>query len=132
MLDWWDELIGSTAVGIGQSNAELKKWYRKLNAKFFNGDLPDNVLLQWATPEQEPDIASCEPRSDGTNCYKLLFNRLKNPTKTLLLSAMLHEMVHIATKYKDNHGPAFDAWHKKLTKRGAFKKGAVLKDVTLF
>jgi hypothetical protein len=130
MLDWWEELINGAPMD-GKSTPSLKKYYRLLNRKFFNGDLPDNVVVRWDA--DEPDVACTQKMDkDDPTAYVIGFNRKKNPTKSLLLSAMLHEMVHVATKFTDNHGPAFDAWHRKLVKRGAFKKSAVLKDVTLF
>jgi|SRR5580698_2836378 hypothetical protein len=129
-MDWWESLIEGAPME-GKSTPELKRWYRKLNRMFFGGTLPDNVIVRWDA--SEPDVACTAKRDkDDPTAYVIGFNRKKNPTKSLLLSAMLHEQVHVATDLKDNHGPLFDAWHKKLVKRGAFKKGAVLKDVTLF
>jgi len=59
-------------------------------------------------------------------------NREKNSTNSQKLSTLIHEMIHIATHFKDSHGPLFAEWHLKLTERGAFKKGALLKGITLF
>jgi hypothetical protein len=130
-MDWWSELIDGAPMKDGKSTPELKRWYRKLNRLFFNGELPDNVVVRWDA--SEPDVACTEKRDkDDPTAYVIGFNRKKNPTKSLLLSAMLHEMVHCATEFKDEHGPAFDKWHKRLVRRGAFKKGAVIPDVTLF
>jgi hypothetical protein len=129
-MDWWNSLIEGAPMD-GKSTPELKRWYRKLNRKFFNGDLPDNVIVRWDA--DEPDVACTEKRDkDDPTAYVIGFNRKKNPTKSLLLSAMLHEMIHCATEFKDQHGPAFDKWHKRLVRRGAFKKGAIIPDVTLF
>jgi hypothetical protein len=45
---------------------------------------------------------------------------------------LLHETIHVATQLNDNHGEAFSDWHMKLTERGAFKKGAMIRGITLF
>jgi hypothetical protein len=116
------------------SDRSLKNYYRIINKKFFNGELPDNVVIRWATAGEEKDVASCSPidNPDNKNKYLILLNRAKNPTASIKLSALAHEMVHVATQYRDEHGPAFDEWHEKLTQRGLFRKGALLSHVTLF
>jgi hypothetical protein len=38
----------------------------------------------------------------------------------------------VATQLNDNHGSAFSEWHAKLMERGAFKKGALIRGITLF
>ena len=116
------------------SDGSLKKWYRIINRKFFNNELPDNVIVRWARAGEEKDCASCSPidNPDNKNKYLILLNRSKNPTASIKLSALAHEMVHIATNYKDEHGDAFSEWHEKLTTRGLFRKGALLSNITLF
>jgi hypothetical protein len=117
-----------------QSDRSLKHWYRELNRRFFNNELPDNVIVRWARAGEEKDVASCSPveNPDSRNKYLILLNRNKCTTTSIKLTALAHEAVHVATQYRDNHGEAFDDWHKKLTDRGLFKKGALLSNVTLF
>lgn len=116
-----------------QSDRSLKRWYREINRRFFKGELPDNVIVRWARAGEEKDVACTEKLNpDSKNKYLILLNRAKNPTPSIKLSSLLHETVHIATNYKDEHGEAFDDWHKKLTERGAFRKGALLSNITLF
>jgi hypothetical protein len=116
-----------------KSDPSLKRYYRLLNTKFFNGTLPDNVIVRWARVGEEADCAStghCKPQDP--NQYVILLNRKKCASPSIKVVHLLHECVHVATHMKDDHGPEFDAWHKLLTQRGAFVKGAVLKDTTLF
>ena len=116
-----------------QSDRSLKHWYRELNRRFFNGELPDNIVVRWARAGEESDVACTEKLNpDNKNKYLILLNRAKNPTASIKLSSLAHECVHVATQYRDNHGEAFDDWHKKLTDRGLFKKGALLSNITLF
>src|SRR6266496_411938 len=107
------------------SDRTLKKWYRKINQKFFFGELPANVIVRWALPGEEPDIACCERIRGKRHCYEIRLNRDLNQKSSQKLSSLLHEMVHVATQCKDSHGPLFTEWHLKLTERGAFKKGAL-------
>ena len=116
------------------SDGSLKKWYRIINTKFFKNELPDDVIVRWARGGEESDVASCSPidNPDKKNKYLILLNRAKNPTTSIKLSSLAHEMVHVATKNRDAHGEAFDEWHKKLTERGLFRRGALLSNTTLF
>lgn len=115
-----------------RSDRTLKRWYSTINKKFFYGELPSNVIVRWALPGEENDIACIERVLDEKHSYVILLNREKNKTNSQKLNSLIHEMTHIATHYRDNHGPLFDEWHKKLTERGAFKKGALLKGISLF
>jgi hypothetical protein len=115
-----------------RSDRSLKRWYSLANKKFFYGELPQNVILRKVGPEEENDQAGTYETELKRYKYEIRFNREKNPTRTILLSALLHEMIHVATGLRDNHGPLFHEWHQKLMERGAFKKGALLKGISLF
>jgi len=118
-----------------QSDPTLKKWYNEINRKFFKNKLPAEVLVRYAAPDgkAKKTIASADVSKDGVHKYEIRLNpRLKTMSLTLSLSALAHEMAHVATELKDDHGPAFDRWFKKLSNRGLFKKGALRKDITLF
>jgi len=115
-----------------RSDPTLKRWYSTINKKFFYGELPSNVIVRWALPGEENDIACTERLYGDKHSYEILLNREKNRTHSQKLNSLIHEMTHVATHYRDNHGPLFDEWHKKLTDRGAFKKGALLKGISLF
>jgi hypothetical protein len=115
-----------------RSDPSLKKWYSVINKKFFYGELPQNVVVRWALPGEENDIASLARAEGPRHSWVILLNRDKNPTRSIKLSTLLHEMIHIATNNRDNHGPLFSEWHAKLMERGAFKKHALLKGISLF
>jgi len=125
---WWTHMVNKST-----SDRSLKRYYRIMNTKFFDGNLSDKVLVRWAKKGEEKDIACADKLpSENKNEYIILLNPSKVSTDSQKLSSLLHEMIHVATKCADDHGPTFSAWHKKLTNRGAFKKGAVLADTTLF
>ena len=117
----------------GKSTRSLKAWYERINARFFFGELPANVIVRWSEENEENDIAATDsPCENSRYSYRIILNRKKIATQSQKLSALLHECIHVATGNRDCHGPAFDDWHAKLTARGAFKKGALVRGVTLF
>jgi hypothetical protein len=116
----------------GKSTRSLRAWYEVINAKCFYGELPANVIVRWSEPGEENDIAAMGPAENKKYSWVIVLNREKISTQSQKLSALLHEMIHVATGNRDSHGKAFDVWHAKLTERGAFRKGAVLKGITLF
>lgn len=116
-----------------RSNRALKAWYREINTKFFDSELPDNVCVRWAEdPDEEPDLASVDNANDGKNKYEIVINKEKNSVVSIRLSTLVHEMIHVATELRDDHGPAFERWRSLLAERGIFKKGALYRGVTLF
>jgi hypothetical protein len=112
------------------SDRTLKKWYSVINKKFFFGELPTNVIVRWATSWRRERC--CLYRTGDGYSYEILLNREKNKTNSQKLSSLVHEMIHIATQCRDSHGPLFAEWHLKLTERGIFKKGALLRGICLF
>lgn len=122
-----------------RSDPTLKRWYRFLNKKFFNNELTNQVCVRWMNDDDETKEYRCHERyfgwaeiAEGRHQYVIVLSRLKNPGNTAKLATLVHEMCHIATGLRDDHGPAFSEWHESLTARGLFRKGAVLKGLTLF
>lgn len=115
-----------------KSDRTLKRWYLIINKKFFYGELPTNVIVRWALSGEENDIACTERIVGKKHSYEILLNRDKNKTNSIKLGTLVHEMIHVATHFKDSHGPLFEEWRAKLGERGVFKKGALLRGITLF
>ena len=116
----------------GKSDKRLKRHYEVINKKFFFGELPSNVIVRWAEEGEESDIASTNQAKSPRHSYVILLNRNKTPTRSIKLSTLLHETIHVVTAMSDDHGKLFSEWHTKLMERGAFKKGALIKGITLF
>jgi hypothetical protein len=122
-----------------RSDRTLKAWFREINSKFFDNELPDNVCVRWAD-DDELVAEGCEigdycgwaDKGDGRHLYKIVIDTSLRGQHTLHLGTLVHEMIHVATELRDEHGPAFDRWHKILTERGLFKKGALRRGLTLF
>ena len=122
-----------------RSDPTLKRWYRKINAKYFENQLPNNVCVRWAEPEEDDEenwedkyFGSADVANDGRHKYEIIMSRKLNKKAAVRLTTLAHEMVHIATELKDDHGPVFSAWHMRLTARGFFTKGALRKGLTIF
>jgi hypothetical protein len=124
-----------------RSDRSLKRWYNRINRRFFDGELPYNVCVRWVDPDEEEEIEWEEKyfgwagKADADNTrhsYVIILARDCQESSILKLATLAHEMVHVGTGCKDDHGPAFDDWHKRLTYNGLFKKHAVLKGATLF
>lgn len=126
-----------------QSDRTLRKWYRYMNRRFFDNELPDNVCVRWADETEEKEVQweqkyfgwadKCRGKyADGYHTHYIVLSRVKNVSASLRLSTLAHEMIHIATDIRDDHGPAFERWRELIAERGIFKKHAVHKNTTLF
>ena len=117
-----------------RSDKTLKRYYRLINKKFFHNELPNNVCVAYTDGEyidEERYFGWCD-NGIGRHKYVLYINREKNPGFTAVLATLAHEMCHLGTSLRDDHGPAFEAQRQKIADRGIFKKGAVLKGLTIF
>jgi hypothetical protein len=124
-----------------RSDPVLRKWYKTINKKFFDNYLPANTCVRWSNEDDRDEDERCDDKYNGwatviDDEYKPRFlivisNTLKKSMCTKL-HTLLHEMCHLGTGLKDAHGPAFSSWHEHLVVKGAFKKGSVVKNLTLF
>ena len=124
-----------------RSDKTLKAWYREINTRFFDSQLPDNVCVKWGGQEEEEEEENWEEKYNGyakrlnDDVYHFALIVLNNELRknsAVKLSILAHEMCHVASNFKDSHGECFDRWHKQLVDRGFFKKGALLKGMTVF
>lgn len=124
-----------------KSDRTLKFWYNKINKKYFHNELPSNVCVRWGAEEDSEDDEKWEEKyngqaflsDSGSRHYAniVISNRLREEPCGRL-ATLVHEMCHVATVFKDEHGPAFEEWRKTIGDRGIFKKSALLKNLTIF
>jgi hypothetical protein len=123
-----------------KSDRTLKAYYRDINTRFFDNELPDSVCVRWATDE-DLDDEGCDAGDyngwadtcdDGRHPYKIIIDSSLRGLQIQHISTLVHEMIHIATELKDDHGPAFERRLAALADRGIFKKGALRRGLTLF
>lgn len=120
-----------------RSDPILKKWYRKINRKFFDKKLTNKVCVRWANEAEaekyeEKYFGYMNVCEDGYHEWVIVLSRSKCSALSIKLLTLSHEMCHIATKMKDDHGPAFEQWRQYIGDRGIFKKHALSPDLTIF
>jgi hypothetical protein len=122
-----------------KSDKTLKKWYNKINRKFFLNALPSNVCVRYATEEDDDEEERCEERycgwadtGDGYHKYVIVISKIHNLGWMSKLATLTHEMIHISTDLRDDHSTAFEQKRQMLGDRGIFKKNAIYKGYTLF
>lgn len=125
------------------SDRTLRKWYRFINRRFFHGELPDNVIVRWADTAEETE-AQWEERYFGwtddqksapwiaPHPFQIVLSRPRNVYAATRFSTLAHEMIHVATRCRDDHGPAFERWRERIADAGIFRKGAIRKGLTIF
>jgi hypothetical protein len=125
-----------------RSDRTLKAWYNKINRKFFDNQLPKNTCVRWINElEQEKfeemyfawtsNIEGTE-QDDKIHKYVIVISKNKNPGKTAVLATLIHEMIHVSTEMRDDHGPAFEEKRQMISDKGIFKKHALLRGLTIF
>lgn len=125
-----------------KSDRTLIRWYRRINKRFFDGACPERVCVRWADPKEEESrdkqweaayFGEAEKLTDDPHHdYQIVMSRPKNDSWIVKISTLVHEMIHLATNLKDDHGPAFEHWRQYVSDRGIFKKHALRKGMTLF
>jgi hypothetical protein len=122
-----------------KSDPTLLKWYRLINKRFFDGACPERVCVRWADPDTEQHNwedkyfgEASISEDDEHHDYQIVMSRELNKKWMVRISTLVHEMIHLATNLKDDHGPAFENWRKYIGDRGIFKKHALRKGMTLF
>ena len=118
-----------------RSDKTLKKWYRYVNKKFFDNELPDDTCVRWA--DEDEDGEGFEERYFGVadkidGKYIIIMSRELNKPFVVRMSTLIHEMLHVKTELRDNHGESFNNQLNKLIDKGLFKKGAIKEGITLF
>jgi hypothetical protein len=122
-----------------KSDPTLLKWYRIINRRFFGGACPDRVCVRWADPDEGESrrwekkyFGVASEADDEHHEYQIVMSRPLNAKWVVRMGTLVHEMIHLATRLRDDHGPAFERWRRRVGDRGIFKKHALRKGYTLF
>jgi hypothetical protein len=120
-----------------RSDKTLRKRYVDFNRRFFDGMLPDNIGVRWATDSEadqkfEAQYEGWIDPGDVIHRWIIVLARECREDVLKRLSTLAHEMIHIATDCRDDHGPAFEKWRQLISDRGFFKKSAVRRGITMF
>ena len=120
-----------------RSDPTLKRWYKLINKKFFDSQLTNNVCVRWANLAEaehfeENYFGWMNRAEDGYHKWVIVLSRTKCNAQSIKLATLAHEACHVATEMRDDHGPAFEKWRQYIGDRGIFKKGALVKGLTIF
>lgn len=123
-----------------KSDKTLKRWYRIINKRFFGNQLTNKVCVRWSNEEDNDEEDRCEEKAfgwadranDRYHEYVIVLSRININSKSTKLLTLAHEMCHLGSALKDNHGPAFESWRQYIADRGIFKKSALIKGLTIF
>lgn len=96
------------------SSTELRRAYAFYNKRYFEGQLPDKMVVKWSRSLK------------GYGCFNDNGIRLAYWMKShwmLWNITLLHEMAHVATdSEKAEHGPRWNREMHRLARIGAFDK----------
>jgi hypothetical protein len=122
-----------------RSDRTLRRWYLKINRRFFSNELPKNVCVRYVTEEDDDEEEKCEERYCGWSdfghdghAYVIVISKMQNPDWRARIATLAHEMCHVSLGLKDDHGRAFEMKRQMISDRGIFKKNAIYKGYTLF
>jgi hypothetical protein len=123
-----------------KSDKVLKRWYRTINKKFFGNTLTNNVCVRWANEDDDGEVSRYEEKffgwadkaDDNYHEYVIVLSKTLNGPISSRLLTLSHEMCHIASGLKDQHGPVFEQWRQSIADKGIFKKHALVRNLTIF
>lgn len=120
-----------------RSDCTLRKHYKIINDKFFDGQLPNSTCVRWLDDDDEIDLEDklfgyADHCKDGKHKYQIVLSRKMCNAASTRMTTLIHECIHVYLGLKDDHGPAFERVRQMLSDRGVFKKGAVIRGITLF
>lgn len=121
-----------------KSDRTLKKHYDRINKRFFLGELPSNICVRWLNEDDDENnledklFGYTDKASDGRHKYQIVLSRTLNGPASSRMTTLIHEMIHVSTGMRDDHGEAFERVRQILSDRGIYRKGAVVKGLTIF
>jgi hypothetical protein len=101
---------------LKQTNADLRRYYRVANAKYFNNALPEGIPMRFA-------------KIRGTGVTRLLNDRIPilieinedlRRCQAITIMTVMHEMLHVEKPSYKGHDWRFDRRMLCLAKQGAF------------
>ncbi len=121
-----------------RSDRTLKKYFNLINKKFFDGQLPDSTCVRWLDPDEEEIkledklFGYADKANDGYHKYQIVLSRKLCGPASSRMTTLAHECIHIFLELKDDHGQAFERVRQMLSDRGIYKKGAIIRGLTIF
>jgi hypothetical protein len=120
-------LIGMILFSAGAASSldrdRMSSWYNGYNEKYFNNELPKDVLI---THDLHDDRFSALTEQYKSGMYHIQFNLKFNQSGREELFTLLHESCHIRQMSSkegdefDQHGPRWESCMHELANKGAF------------
>jgi glutaredoxin-related protein len=94
--------------------------------------------VRWLDPdEDDPRLEDklfgfADHCNDGCHKYQIVLSKSMCKYASTRFTTLIHEMIHVFLELRDDHGPAFERVRQMLSDRGIFKKGAVIRRLTIF
>jgi hypothetical protein len=98
------------------SNRQLRYWYNKWNAKYFESSLPTDIHLLW-----EPVNGGIAEFDYTNKPWTIRLDPSMRFSKSMWSMALLHEMCHAKLAPNGKHGKKFQDEMLRLALAGAFK-----------
>jgi hypothetical protein len=105
-----------------QSDRQLKHWYLKYNRLYWEGMLPDAVLI-WE-PYPKCDGITCPVFEVADNCFEIKIDPALKGVPCYWRLVLLHEMCHVAIwkrHPKHKHGKIFVDEKNRIYNLGALR-----------
>jgi|SRR5580658_1259295 hypothetical protein len=121
-----------------RSDRTLKKHFNLINKKFFDGQLPNSTCVRWLDPEEDDPrledalFGYADKANDGYHKYQIVLSKKMCGPASSRMTTLVHECIHVFLELRDDHGPAFERVRVMLSDRGIFKKGALVRGLTIF
>ena len=100
-----------------QTNADLRRYYRIFNRKYFKGKLPE-VPIRFAKMHKKWTLGTTWLRHG--KALDIEINKNLQNTQCVTVMTVVHEMVHVEHPTWKGHGWQFDRRMLRLAKAGAF------------
>jgi hypothetical protein len=116
-----------------KSDPTLRKHFKRINKKFFDGQLPDSTCVRWLDPDEDEGVLEDKLfgyaglAEDGRHKYQVVLSRKLNGPASVRMTTLVHELIHVFLELRDDHGPAFEKVRVMLSERGIYKKGAIIR-----
>ncbi len=117
---------------MSRSDRTLKRYYRRYKRQYpqLFGSLPDgrDIIIRWGDKRSDRDglksaVAVTYSPAIDKEPWEIVFDKTLRRLKfwNIVKLTLFHEMCHVASRNRDNHGPAFQRRMKMLAANGAFR-----------
>ena len=109
---------------MSTSDAQLRHWFNRYNAKYFAGALPIDTQVYWEPMSNSDDAAvTCPVYEVALNKFKITVDPAFMGMKFVWKQLLLHEMAHVhlwRSNPKHQHGRVFKTELDRLYGLGAY------------